>query len=291
MKKIIFLLIFVLSFLSQANAQLLWKIDKKGVSKPSYLFGTHHLIPVSFLYTIPGLFKAFNECDVVIGEMVLNNIDATEKIQQAALLPKDSTMSTIMSEENYSLVDHELRATLGLGLKEMSMLNPSFIRTMYELEIYNKTTGSSEEDMLSDSYFQMAGEQKGKKIVGLEDIDKQIDILLGNKDLRREAQLLAETVRNKEEIVEGLITLNELYKAGEIEKLVELAKVQENFTDMTDEEYAIMVDNRNFAWVEILPDYINQSPCFIAVGALHLGGENGLINLLKKQGYKITPVK
>lgn len=290
MKKVLFLFLIIIPCVFSLQAQLLWKISKKDISKPSYLFGTHHLIPIQFLDSVPGIFRAFNDCEVVIGEMVMNNIDGTSKIQRAALLPKDTTVADLMSIENYELVDSELRAALGMGLKEMSMLNPSFIRTMYELDIYNKTTGFSD-DVQSDSYFQMVGEQKGKKVVGLEDIDKQIEVLLGNKDLKREAQLLVETVRNKDKIVEDLITLNKLYRAGDIEALVQLAKKQEEFTDMTDDEYAVMVDNRNFAWIKILPDYINQSPSFIAVGALHLGGENGLINLLRKEGYKVTAVK
>lgn len=281
---------FAIILVGSLQAQLLWKIEKRGLSKPSYLFGTHHLIPISFLDSVPNLFKAFNECDVVIGEMKMNNIDVSAKIQQAALLPKDSTITHFISEENYDFVDRELRATLAMGLKEMSMLNPSFIRTMYELEIYRKVTGFSE-DMQSDSYFQLVAELKGKEVVGLEDEDKQIEVLLGNKDLKRETQLLVESVRNKDKMAEDLILLNKLYKAGDIEKLVKLAKQQEDFTDMTSEEYAITVDNRNFAWVEVLPKYINQSSCFIAVGALHLGGENGLINQLKKQGYKVSPVK
>lgn len=290
MKRKLFFLFTGFFFLFSASAQLLWKIDRKDLPKPSYLFGTHHLIPISFLDSVPGLFKAFNECDAVIGEMVMNNIDATSQIQQAALLPKDSTMNDLMSEENFKLVDDELRKTLSIGLKEMSMLKPSFILTMYELEVYSKLTGFSEE-VQSDSYFQMAGEWKGKKVIGLEDTETQINVLLGNKDLRREAQLLVEAVRNKEQMIEELLTLNTLYREGKIETLVELAKKQEDFSDMTDEEYAILVDNRNFAWLKILPDYLSQSPSFIAVGALHLGGENGLINQLKKQGYKVTAVK
>ena len=290
MKKRLFLLLLVSFVLTSLSAQLLWKIDKKGLSKPSYLLGTHHLVPVSFLDSIPGLYKAFNSCEVVIGEMMMNNIDDASQLQKAALISGNVAMTELFSEENYILVDDELRATLGMGLKEMFMLNPTFIRTMYELEIYNKKFGISDESQL-DTYFQQVGELQGKKVVGLENIDTQIQVLLGGKDLKREAQLLVESVRNKDQIVADFQELNQLYKKGKIEALVTLAQKREDFTDMTDEEYAVMVDNRNFAWIKILPDYINQSPCFIAVGALHLGGENGLINLLKKEGYKVTAVK
>lgn len=284
----IFIFFLFISFSLQA--QLLWKITGKNLSKPSYLFGTHHLIPISFLDSVPGLFKAFNDCDAVVGEMVLNNIDASAKMLQAAMLPQGLTMDSLLNEEDYALVDTELRSAMKFGLKELGLMNPSMIRTMYELEIYKNVTGFSEE-LQSDSYFQLVAAQKNKKVIGLEDVDKQLELLFGNKDLKREAQLLVETIRAKNDVTNDINTLNGLYKSGEIEELIKLAKAQDDPLAMTDEEYAKMVDNRNLDWIEILPDYMTESACFIAVGALHLGGENGLVNQLRKQGFKVIEVK
>ena len=59
---------------------------------------------------------------------------------------------------------------------------------------------------------------------------------------------------------------------------------------MTEEEYANLVDKRNAAWMTKLPKLMQESPCFIAVGAMHLGGKNGLIKLLEKEGYKLTSI-
>ena len=84
MKKTILLLVTLITTFSFSQAQLLWKISGNGLKHPSYLFGTHHLITIQFLDSVPGLFKAFNECETVVGEMVLNNIDVSAKIQQAA---------------------------------------------------------------------------------------------------------------------------------------------------------------------------------------------------------------
>jgi len=281
--------LFLISFPS-LQAQLLWKISGKDLRQNSYLFGTHHLIPVSFLDSVPGLFKAFNECGAVVGEMVLNQMDVSEKIMQRAMLPEGITMDSLLNEQDYALVDSELHAALNFGLKELGLMNPAMIRTMYELELYKKKTGFSDE-IQSDSYFQSAGMLKGKKIIGLEDIDKQIDLLIGSKDLKREALLLVETIRGKEAAMEDIIQLNALYRAGKIEELVKMAKKQDSPSALTDEEYAEMVDRRNLDWSAVLPAYMRQNSCFIAVGALHLGGANGLIKQLKKSGFKVTEVK
>lgn len=273
-----------------SQAQLLWKISGKGLSQPSYLFGTHHLIPTNFLDSVPGLFKAFNQCDAVIGEMVMNNIDASDKIAKASMLPQGTTMDSLLNEQDYALVDTELKAMFKIGLKELGLMKPSVIRTMYEMELYRRGINMTEE-IQSDSYFQLVAEQKDMKVIGLEDVDTQIALLFGSKDLEREAQLLVETVRQKEKGLKEIETLNTLYKAGKLEELIELAKEQGDPLAMTDAEYDQLVDNRNLDWMELLPGYIQSQPCFIAVGAMHLGGEKGLIRLLKKEGYKVKAVK
>jgi len=289
MKKIILSLLLLLAVASFTQAQLLWKITGNGLKKPSYLFGTHHLIPIQFLDSIPGLYKSFNECEKVVGEMVLNNIDASTKIQQAAIMPNHLRIDSLLSPADYKLVDTELKAVLKFGLKDVSILNPTMLVTMYELEIYKKLTGFTD-DKQSDSYFQLVAVQKDKKVIGLENLDQQIKFLFGSTDYKRQARVLVETVRRKNEMLKDMLQLNKLYKSGKIDQLVELSKGKGNITDMTEEEYAIMVDNRNADWVTKLPQIIQESSSFIAVGALHLGGKNGLIKLLQKKGYKVTPL-
>jgi len=149
-----------------------------------------------------------------------------------------------------------------------------------------KLTGFKDESQ-SDSYFQLVASEKGKKIIGLETVDQQIAILFNNSNLERQADILVETVQKKDSILNEMIQLNKLYKAGKIEKLIELSKGKGNITDMTDEEYAKLIDNRSADWMTKLPAYFNQSSCFVAVGAMHLGGKKGLIKLLKKEGFKV----
>ena len=286
----LFLLLFLVSF-SFIQAQLLWKVTGKGLKHPSYLFGTHHLIPIQFLDSVPGLFKAFNNCDKVVGEMALNNVDATSKIQQAAIMPDHVKMKDLIKDStNYAKVDKELKSVLKIGLKEVSIMNPSLILSLYEIGIYKKLTGYTD-DKQSDSYFQLVADEKGKPVVGLETIDQQIAVLFGNGTLQRQADVLVETVQQKDSVLKEMIHMNKLYRTGKINELVELSNRKGNVIDMTEEEYARLVDNRNADWITKLPEMMQKSSCFIAVGALHLGGKNGLIKLLEKDGYKITAEK
>jgi len=288
-KKKTILLLSLFLFLCSLQAQLLWKVSGNGLKHPSYLFGTHHLISIQFLDSVPGLFKAFNECNAVVGEMVINNIDASAKIQQAAVMPDHMIIKDLLNEEEYKLVDNELKSVLKFGLKDVSIMNPTVILTMYKMEIYKKLTGFSEDKQI-DSYFQTVATEKGKKVIGLETVDQQIAILFGTGTLERQANILVETIQHKDSILQDMIQLNNLYKAGKIDLLVEFSKGKDNFTAMTEEEYSKMVDNRNTEWLAKLPAYLKESSCFVAVGAMHMGGKRGLVRQLQKAGYKVRPI-
>jgi len=290
MKRNLLILFSLFLGLTAIEAQLLWKVTGKGLKHPSYLFGTHDLIPIQFLDSVPGLFKAFNNCNVVVGEMVLNNIDVSAKIQQASIMPDHTRIKDLLNEDEYKLVDNELKSVLKLGLKDLSIMNPSVIRTMYEMEIYKKLTGYNDIKQ-SDSYFQLVAVEKDKKVVGLETVDQQIAVLYGNRTLERQADKLVETIEHKDKILNEMIHLNKLYKAGKIDELVELTKGLQNVSDLTGVEFKKLVDNRNADWLKKLPAYMKETSSFITVGAIHLGGINGLVKQLQKEGYKVKPVE
>jgi uncharacterized protein YbaP (TraB family) len=287
-KKAFSLFIFLLS-VSFLQAQLLWKITGNGLKKTSYLFGTHHMIPINFLDSVPGLYKAFNSCNQVVGEMVMNNVDAMAKIQQAAIMPGHIRMKDLLGEDEYVLVDNELKSVLKFGLKELSIMNPALIVIMYQMELYKKQTGHTENKQ-SDSYFQLVAAEKGNKVVGLESIDQQIEILFGNTSYQRQADILVQSIVHKDSMMIEMMHMYKLYKAGKMDELVKQSQKRDKLTDMTDAEYAKLVEDRNVAWTRKLPALMNETPSFIAVGALHLGGENGLVKLLQKAGYKVKEV-
>lgn len=290
MKKNILIIFSLLLCFTSIQAQLLWKVTGKGLKHPSYLFGNHRLISIQFLDSVPGLFKAFNDCDKVVSEMVFNNIDATAKIQQAAIMPGNLKINDLLNEEQSKILDNEFKSVLKLSLKNVSTMNPSLVRTMYEMEIYKKLTGLTDNKQ-SDSFFQLVAEEKDKTIIGLETIDQQIDILYGNGTLEQQADMLVETVQHKDEILTKMIQLIKLYKAGKIDELVELSKGKDHITDMTEQEYTKLVDNLNNDWMKKLPVLFKESTCFVAIDAIHLGGKNGLIKKLQQAGFKVKAVE
>ena len=282
-------LLFILAC-SATQAQLLWRITGKGLKHPSYLFATHHYIPIEYLDSVPGLYKAFNECETVVGEVALSRIDAIDRLQNAASMPNHGRISDLLKNERYAIVDSSLRKVMKLGLKDFAMMNPSLILSLYKMELYKKSTKQTD-DTQSDSYFQLIAEQKDKKVMGLETVEQQIDALFGNGTLQRQADILYQNVVLKNEVLDKISKSVKLYKAGKINEVYYLSKGFGLASDYSEAEFSKLVDERNEKWMQKLPGYIKNSSCFITVDAIHLPGNTGLIKLLEKAGYHVSAVK
>ena len=289
MKRLKLLIVLLSIFFVAGNAQLLWKISGNGLKQNSYLFGTHHLISIQFLDSIPGVFPAFNKTDMVVSEIVLNDLDVSAKIQRAAMLPDSLTMKDLLTAEEFEFADKELTNVLKMSLLSLNKMHPSIIQTFYELALYKEKT-HFDENTKSDSYFQLVANQKGIPVKGLETIDKQIDLLFPKDNLKKKATELLEVIKEKESLYTEYEEVNKLYRSGKIEEINELNRISNKKWGITAEENAELLDLRNIDWVKQLPQLMKSNACFIAVGALHLPGENGMIKLLRKEGYKVVAV-
>lgn len=289
MKKIILYCLFFIFGISTTQGQLLWKITGNGLKNPSYLFGTHHLIPIQFLDSVPGLYPAFNSAKMVVSEVVLNNLDATPAIRKAALLPDTITIRGLLNQAEYEFVNQELTNTLRMSLDNLNKMHPSLISKLYELELYKKYE-HFDENTQSDTYFQLVAAKKGKPIAGLETVEQQVKLLFP-ENIKKETQLLVASIRNKEMLIQEMREMNRLYREGNLDALEVLANQSNKQWNVSEEENKKLIDDRNINWVKQLPDLIKNNSCFVAVGALHLPGNKGLIKLLKNEGYKVIPVK
>lgn len=279
--------ILVLIIISAASyGQLVWKISGNRLKKTSYIFASHPLIPVIYLDSVPGLYKAFNECGTVISEINLNTIDATNKLQQAATIPGRKYISDYLSKDTFNLVDKELRDNLKIGLKEMSAMRPELILEFYKQELFKQLTGISD-DAQSDSYFQQIAEEKGKKVIGLESIESYIKSLIANRSVQSEAKILAQRVMHKDELSKELLSINNLYRKGKINDLY-LLSAKDRYTTDSENDY---VGKQVADWIKQLPAIIYNKSCFITLDVKYVAGPEGLIERLQKMGFKVKPIE
>ena len=270
------------------EAQLLYEISGNGLSKSSYLFGTHHWVEAEVAIEIPGVFRVFNDCDVVVSEFVdETNGNNPEEMQRKILTVAQMELSLhdLLNAEEALLVDSALNAEMGLSLADMQYFRPSMLTMIYEMAVAERI---NKNEMAIDAYFQVAAAELGKRVCGLETLDKQLDIMFRSKSLEQQTKQLVETIRNASGTKNGVNEIDSLYKSEDLEALYEVLVKCEN---MTEAEKFLLVDERNRDWMPVIEKYIKADACFIAVGALHLPGKEGLINLLQKAGYKVKAVK
>ena len=287
MKRVISLCIVNFALCISMNAQLLYEISGGELEKSSYLFGTHHMVSVETATKIEGVFRAFNDCSAVVGEFVDDNPEEMQRQILAASKMEESIFKLLTSEEK-ALIDSALQAEVGLTLANEQYMRPNVIAMIYEMTVRERVLKSQAGDMAMDSYFQVAGSELGKSVYGLETVEDQLKMLLRSITIERQAEILVETIRNTDNIITENAKLDSLYVKGDLEGLYEMLIEAE---DMTEAEKFLLVDERNHDWLPKIEKHIKQESCFIAVGALHLPGNDGLINLLRKAGYKVKAVK
>ena len=303
MKKL-FTIICALFLINNANAQLLYKISGKGLDKPSYIVGTYHLAPASFVESIPGANRILVSVDQVCGEVDMNEINSTENMQkmmEAMMLPEGQSLSDILTSEEMDKLNAYLRKILGVDLtnpmiaEQMGKMTPVSLSTTLELMTSMKETPGFNPAALIDDYFQKEAIKKGKPIIGLETVDFQIQILYKSSTLDRQKEDLFCSIDKEEEYSKLMKEMREAYFAQNIE---ELQAVMEQAYDIpcgdieeTEKEMELVLYGRNEDWIKKMPAIMSEKSTLFVVGAGHLPGDRGVLKLLKDNGYKVKAVK
>lgn len=285
-----------LAALTGVNAQLLWKVEGKGLQKPSYLLGTHHFIPASFIDSIAGAKEAIDNCDVVYGEIDLSDIDPvqTRKIMtEFVVAPPDSTLTDVMTSQQLDSLNVFLKNISSDDYKlepgNLIMFKPAFVnQAIIQLISMSMPVGEGEiMDGNIDIYVQEYAQIRNKEIKGLETFRQQCQLLYG-QPIHKQVDDLMQTLRDHHSLVDDDIELKEAYKHGDIEKLEEMFRDPEKLSAA---DRKILLDNRNADWIEIIEQNMPRQSMFIAVGLGHLLTDTGLIKMLRRRGYTVEAMK
>lgn len=289
MKKILYLLIGFLSLVLPGKAQqkkaensLLWEISGKGLQKPSYLFGTYHFAGKDFIDTMKVLQAKLSAADAVVGELIIDNTVAAKLAPYMVM--KNNFLDKLLTTEQYQLVASYLKKISGYDLKLFNSLKPVAVQLTMMQFTAPKTI--SETNPALDQYIQDYGKANHKKLFGLETVEDQAEILFGN-NLVRQKELLLKSIADEEKAkAEG----QKLYDYYTAQNLEELEKLFVKLDDYTQAELDQLLKNRNVKWMVQLPSLMQNQSLFIAVGAGHLVGKDGLINALRALGYTVKPL-
>lgn len=291
MKKILLIVILSVATLT-GNAQLLWKVTGGNTHKPSYLFGTIHLETAQYIDSVPGLRDAIAGVDVVYGEILKDSLVSNSmvmKMAQDLIAPADSTIDKLLTKDEYQLVDSVVKVyMMGLvGLDRLAKLKPMALTTqltMMQMQKYfPERTGL---DNGLDVGVQSAGQALGKHIDGLETVEMQLKMLFSTP-LDLQAQELVDFCRKDKDVVAYSKMICDAYHAQDLATIEELTAgdmdkdVQERMEKLAYE--------RNRQWMDKITMTLPVQSVLVAVGAAHLVGEQGLIQLLRDSGYTVEP--
>ena len=290
----LFLLGISLSSCAQKNQKqetgLLWEISGNNLEQPSYLFGTHHLVPLSFLDSINGLDKAFMATEQTIGELDMNNMGEMQmQLMVASLMPEGYSYNELLNKEERNIHDETLKEYVGAGLDQFEQMKPAMLNTLLTVMMYKKLYPSNEEAMSMDEHFQKEARDRYRQTMGLESVQDQIDVLFGSQSVERQAESLLCSIKNMDYGKKQMDRLLTAYYAQDLTAMAKLYEEEDpdNPCPSTEEEKDELNKKRNEKWMELLPEMIGKKPSFIAVGCLHLVGEDGLINRLSGEGYTV----
>lgn len=294
MKKIL-VLVVLLCITYGANAQLLWKVSGKDLAKPSYVFGTHHLAPLSITDSVPGFKQAMNETEQVYGEIVMEEMQSPinmQKMQQAIMLPGDTTLHTLFNSAQYDSVAVKIKQLMGVELQMFDKIKPAFLTAQISALIAMKTVEGFNPQQQLDGWIQSEAQKQGKAVAGLETMDFQMGVLFGTQTLQRQADQLLCTVMNLNKAEQQTRRMSAAYMKQDLKQLMEIVEEKQgNSCDALPEEEEALIYRRNTNWAEVMPAIMKEKATFFAVGSGHLAGERGILNLLSKQGYTIEAVK
>lgn len=301
MKRLFFTLFFTVVAVVCVNAQLLYRISGNDLDKPSYIVGTYHLAPASFADSIPGAKAALDEVGQVCGEVdmaEMQSMAGLQKVMAAMMLPDGQSLSDILTKEQLDKLNAFMMEILGTDLNnpmvaaQLGKMIPVAISTQLQMVQYMKMTPGFNPTEMIDSYFQNAARAAGKSVIGFETVDFQISVLYTGTSIERQKEQLMCMLDNQEYNFMIMKNVTEAYFSQNIEKICEVTEEKlGNSCDTTPEEDEALIYGRNADWAEKMPEIMSSESTLFVVGAAHLPGERGVIELLKNKGYLVEPVK
>lgn len=280
MKKHVILLTVLMLFTTNTFAQLLYKIEGNNLTSVSYIYGTIHVMPKKDFEISKSIQSSFNACQVLAMEVDLNMDFKTQlEAAQQSFLPEGKTIADLASADDVQKVKQFCMDSMHWKeskYAKMSRLKPFFLSSVILQELIGKSKSFEKE-------FNKLAKKKKMTTIGLETLQFQMNMV--------------NTVSNEEQmkmLLQGLSTnnseFNKMLEAYLRQDLIGLGNLM-NDAELSPEFNENLLLQRNRNWIPIISKLISEKPTFIAVGAGHLPGEKGVLNLLREAGYTVTPIQ
>ncbi|MGN7759501.1 TraB/GumN family protein [Chryseobacterium sp. 22532] len=262
---------------TNAENSTLWEVSGNGLTQPSYIAGTCHIMCSQDFEIKPKVMKALEKSDNLV--MEINYTDPAEMTAMQKMYQTDKKLSDQLSPEEAKELD-KILADYGTDLKKM---DNSSSQALYALISMKAIPCPQTEVKLYEIELLKNALKSKKKVFGLEKVEDQMTSINKAYDLKAVIQQL-KMGKEYEILLKKMITA---FKKEDVQSLYTLFKDDKM---MNAEQEKTMLTDRNKNWAEKMPEVMKKESAFFAVGGAHLMGENGIIQLLRSKGYTVKPV-
>jgi uncharacterized protein YbaP (TraB family) len=279
----IFACISAVAFSQQKG--LLWEISGNGLTQKSYLYGTMH-VSDERVFNFPNNFKAaFDAAHTFAMELDLDSAQNPANalaLMQYMMMTDGKTLKDLLSKKDYKTVEKFFEKHSPTPLAMLSMMKPVFLMSVVELS-KPKPEGQREEPL--DKYLATLAKNAQKPVIGLETLEEQMKAL-NVIPTDQQAKQLVQSIKEVQKMKKEDKTMDELmkyYTSGDLTKLYEFSQKSE----LKGDAQKALITQRNHNMADRIDAKIKNTSLFVAVGALHLPGDEGIIRLLEKKGYSV----
>lgn len=266
---------------------LLWEISGNGLEKSSYLFGTIHMIAAEDFFLTNIMKEKFQASEQLALELDMDNPMMFLSAMSGMMMKNGTTLKDLLTEAEYKQVTAHFQK-VGMPMFMVNKILPLVTSSMIMEEGGgNPLAGDGGMKSYEMEFMEMA-KAKQIEVEGLETVQDQLSVF-DSIPYKEQAKMLVEALNGEGDM--GNTTFDDmvkLYKAQDLDGLYKL--ITEDSEDMKQYEDVLLI-KRNKNWIPKISKMSAAKPTFFAVGAGHLPGEYGVINLLKAAGYTLTPLK
>ena len=288
-------LVFILTFLAASNfhaqtpkrvatSAILYKITGKNLKKPSYLFGTIHLICEKDMFSSEKLKSLIDQTGQIMLETDFLDPAALQKAALASKLLDGKTMKDYLTAEEYAKIDEYFKTYMGISFDYLNAYKPIFATAAV---FSSPKILGCQPPVIYDKFLADTAVAKKLPVVGLESMEAQM-AAADSVSLEQQIREMKDAAADPEKTIAEFRKMSAIYLSQNSDQLYNLAETEFKKTGYSQ---AKMLDNRNISWIPVIEKNIAATPSFIAVGGGHLGGKNGVVNLLRAKGYILTPIR
>jgi uncharacterized protein YbaP (TraB family) len=265
---------------------LVWKISGKGLKKPSYLYGTIHMIPKDE-FELPGTVREgldrVGRVTFEIDMKEMTNIRSQMSLLTKSFMAGGKTLKDLLNAEDYKLVKAKM-AEKGLPGGMFERMKPMFLSTLFSSDEEGGPTGGAGITSVEMELYRMSKRRKLES-AGLETAAYQMSVF-DSIPYTAQAKMLVDGLRSMDSLTTGESQLDEmlrLYREQDISAMQSMIGEEDGMGQYED----ILLKKRNQNWIPVMGRMMAEKPTLFAVGAGHLGGKYGVVALLRKEGYRV----